>query len=141
MNIGNIRTYLENAVNVVDSNLSLLEDSFDDKEISRNEAERGYKITFGINALEKSSNSYIDSLPVTIAIYSPRKRDEVSAHDVIYTKAYDIRNQVIDPKCIETQNDFTDIDNLTITPSLLDTGDKTIKMEIEFIIRNDFLFC
>ena len=139
MNIGNIRTYLEEMIALTDAELGIIDDSFDDKTPTGPETEKNYKITFGDNSHKALVNSYADLLPVKITIYNPKHQDEQSSFDSIYTKAYAIRDNVIDPK--HGIEDFTEITNTNIIPTILDTADKTIKLDIEFEIRNDFSFC
>jgi len=140
MNITAIRAHLESMILNVDPDLVRLEDEFDDQTVTTNDAEKGYKITFETNTNSRDPNSYMDLLPFKIAIYNPTDRDETGSFDNLYTKAFAIRNQVIDPKCI-LQDEFTQILASTITPTILDTSDKSIKMEISFVIQNDFKFC
>jgi len=138
MNIGNIRTFLKDMVSCADPDLELIEDSFDDKGVTSSETQKGYKITFGTNANTIWINSFIDRLPVRVTIYGESCRDEELSHDTAYTLAYLIRDFIINPK--NGIDDFTQIYNSTITPSILDTSDKTIKIDIELEVRNDKRF-
>jgi len=138
MNIGLIRTFLKDCVFATDPDLVLIEDSFDDKDPTSSETQTGYKITFSENTNSTLVNSYTDELPVKITLYGEACRDEEKAHDETYTLAYQVRDNIINPK--NGIDEFTQILNSTITPSILDTGNKTIKMELEFLVRRDFRF-
>lgn len=138
--IAETRLYLISKIAEVDSYLIMLDDPIGDDDLSRIDIDCKYKIFFGSNQGEYTGNSYVEQIPVSIEVYLAFGESRVEAFDILYKKAIDIKNCIISPMSVKTNDDFNDIIFNSMSVEPLQTNDKTFKATINLTIRIDFNF-
>lgn len=139
LDLAAIRTHFDTRILTEDSDYIFIDDPFGDDTISVNYGDKNYKLWFGEISQEKNSNTYTQSIPAILEIYSEDCRDNTSAFDTIYQKGIDFAEAIIDPKCLISEEN--DLNLITLTPSPVESNDKMVKITLTFEIRKDFKFC
>ena len=135
-----VRAYFDARIKEVDSNLNIIDDALNDEPINIVESQKGYKMLLGDVASTREGSTYNEFIPITVIIYSRPIRSEVAAYDLLYCKAQDIKDAVINPILAKNQTNWSDIFAVSIIPGKEDTDDKLFNMTLEFNIRRDLFF-
>jgi hypothetical protein len=138
--VSDIRAYFDTRIKTVDSSLNLIDDALNDEPINIIEAQTGYKMVLGDIESERDGNYYIENIPVTVYIYTRPIRNEVPTFDLLYCKAQDIKDAIINPLFAKNGSNWSDIFATSIIPGAEDTDDKLFNMTLEFTIRRDLVF-
>lgn len=138
--IAELRQYIDDRVKEVDQYLNYFDaDVVGDEDVNNTMVDKYYKLIFGELVLDNVGiNSYRDTLPFSIEIYSPRGLDVTKNFDDLFTKAIEIRNHIIAPINAKDSIFMTDIFALPIVPSNEDTNSNALKMTIQFNVIKDF---
>ena len=138
--IQEIYNSLQAAIVSINPDSTLIDDPIGDDDLADTDLDNRHKIIIGELLHNKAGNEHVDVIPATIEIYRKAYRDVTEDFVSVYDEAVSIRDCVLDPQIQNTDN-FTDIDNASITPSVLPTNDKVIKMTLSFNVRRDFQYC
>lgn len=134
MTFTSIRTYFNDAVLAIDPDLAFIDDIFGDDDVSDVTADKYYKLYFGAATFGKAGNHYTEEIPAFLEIFAGRQRDRTAAFDEVYTKALDIKDQLINPPIEKSSDYFNELAAISASPEPLPTTDNTIKIVLEFNI-------
>ena len=137
-----VRAYFDERIKTIDTDLIALDDALNDEPISNTEADKGYKMVLGSIATELGPNFHTEFITVNLTIFARPLRCEIDSFDVLYCKAQDIKDAIVNKK---NQDNYTDknwnqIAPVSIIPSSEDTDDKLFRMDLEFSIRRDIAY-
>ena len=135
------RAYIDARIKAIDPDLEPWEeDAFNDDDSFSYQADKFYKLAFGTLDSSRIGNEYREDIPFEIQITSSDHRDVISAHDDLYCKGIDIKNEIIQPQLAKVQTFATDIlaNNIEVFPE--ETGDKAMTCQITLTLRRDLKF-
>lgn len=138
--ISSIRAFIVAQILVCFPDKFQIDDPIGEDDLSRNDAENGYKIIFGSLDGFRTGNSYGNTVPLQVQLFKKSGLETTSPFDTLYDEAIEIKNRLLVPTIAKTQPIFTDIEFVNIEPTALGTDDKTYKMSLNFNVRVDFTF-
>ncbi len=138
MSFANIRTYIKDRIAIIDPDLIEQDDAFGDQDLANVQAEKFYKLVFGAaEQTNTAGNAYGLEISTILSIFDTRNRCEIDTFDELYTKAIQIRDEILNPCQVKNQADFSDLVGISITPSKEVDDDKTFRFDLEFNLRID----
>lgn len=142
MSVKDIRSYFDQQIVEIDSDIRpWRRDVFNNNPVNKSQAQKFYNLIIGPSTPTRSGNGIWDNFEVKLVLYDTSKRDIQTTYDDLYDKAISIRNNII---CyIDVYFDtpkFIDIEPTGITPLEEESNDNTIKVELDFTIRQGFEF-
>lgn len=136
--IAAIRGYVDQQVKKVIPDIQpWSRDVFGNNDVNRGQARRFYNLVIGATNIVRQGNGNVDETDITLSLYASNKRDIQQAFDDLYDNCLKIRNNIT---CYAEMYQFDpcliDFEPISITPIEEDTNDKTIKIEVTFIVRS-----
>ena len=144
--IREIRDYFDARIVECDSDiLEWKRDVFGNNDANKRIAQKYYNLVIGTASLDRdNSNKFLETIPVTLSIWTSTRRDISASFDELYDKARDIRNNIINYSSVLgasfTNETLIDVNNTTITPNEEPSNDNTLRMDVEFDVIIGFKF-
>ena len=138
--ISSIRSYFVSRIAECYPDKFQIDDPIGEDDLSRNDADNGYKIIFGATTGFLTGQSYGNTIPLEVHLFKKSGLETTEPFDSLYEEAIDIKNRVLNPTLAKNSLVFNDIEFLSIAPSALQSDDKIYKMILTFNLRIDFSF-
>jgi len=132
-----LRTYFDTKIKLVDADLNVFDDAFGDQPLNNVYADKFYKLVIGPAVLSNNGNTYIEEYLIQLIVFEQRKRSEIDTFNNLYDKVIQIKDLLVAPCDVKSQNLFSDMLALTVTPEKQNEDDKTFSMTLEFNLRVD----
>jgi hypothetical protein len=135
--LSDLRTYFDDKIKEIDSNLSYFDDPEGEFDISESMAQKNYRLFATEMEGEWEGNRILENHSFTLQLFSPRGLKRTENYDALYCKALDIKYNIINPKTAKGNSFATEISSTAFNISSLENDDNTYKAELQFVIRRD----
>jgi hypothetical protein len=137
MSVSQVRTYFNDRVREVDSNLKVWDDAFNIDNVPESLIDTYYHVQY--NSVGVSTNNDVsieDSVSVVITLWKKGFRDPIEAYDSINDLGLCIRLNCLQPAKIALTDNIRQVESVSVLSEPIEgSNDNIIKLSLEFNAR------